>query len=1031
MEKINNSRRRFMGKFYSIPIFIFLAVIISSSLAGSIEGLVSDAETGDPISGVQITALGFTPEFADSFFYTAVSKEDGKYVMENIRAGSYVVWCDHQEYQYKKFANIAIQEQSQLQLNFQLQRKFSEYHTLVAGRVYSQPPLLPAFIPLPGATVFLENENVLLQTESDENGFYLFADISPGKYLLSAEAPGYLRAENIDTIWVEDGTKINNLDIYLIPEEQNPFSTLSGKVFNQNDQKPVYPAYITLIPHHYYFSNGPLPIRDSLEISVKNNPDGSYLIEKIPAGMYIIMCTSPEYVTERYREINLYASETNLNFYMKPLDATQMNLLSGFVYDAENEAPIVLANVSLYNLDGPENYFNTFTDGSGYYQFHSIFPGKYVITFFKHGYYPARDTIAIEENSWTTDYNVYLKPHSAAEPITVWGHVWEQSPNSSEIKPVYPAKIKIIGINSVGDSISHTTQNNPDGSYKISNIRPGYYTMLCSADGYETAVYRQVYLYLPEHRINFCLKPIILPEHGYITGRVYFDDFLDNSYDDVYKPVRGALITFISSNHIYYHTYSNEQGEYKARLPIGKYIVSCLYHSPDGLYSYQEFYDDVHSIADATPVPVYPNEVTENINFGIPIPAVVSKVTFSGKVTDSNGEPLEKALVCIREIYLRNSWTPCNAHSVYTDEHGFYEIKIEYHWFTVISSPIPYIVSAEKRGYKIEFYKEKTSYHEADVLWAYTDTTFSNINFTLDPINLPNSISGKISSENGQPLGNAFVIGCAASNGEMVFTFSNNLGEYCLDNLKRDYYYLLFVADGHIPEFYDDVRMWEEATPVLASGEVTDINAILTPIISILDSSGAILAGTILDEYGNPLSGVLVSVANSEGVVTAFDFTDANGSYEIDWIQNGGHLVSVSKVSYQSESSWMDVNPEVSRVNVLDFSLSQTTTSLPGGNDPQVNIPTTVSLLANYPNPFNPITHIQFSLPEAQKTRIVVYDILGRQIRELTDNFYQAGYHSISWNGTDDSGRMVSSGIYFYVLETSDLKLTRKMILSR
>jgi protocatechuate 3,4-dioxygenase beta subunit len=1020
-----------MGKFHSTPIFIFLAVIISSSLAGSIEGLVSDAETGDPIAGVQITALGFTSEFADSFFYTAVSNEHGKYVMENIKAGSYVVWCDHPEYQYKKIANIAIQEQSQLQLDFQLQRKFPEYHTLVAGRVFSQPPLLPAFIPLPGATVFLENENVQLQTESDENGFYLFANVPTGKYLLSAEAPGHLRAENIDTIRVEDGTKINNLDIYLTPGEQYPFSSLSGTVFDNNDQNPVYPAYITLIPRHHYFSEGPLPIRDSLEISVKNNPDGSYLIEKIPAGVYIVMCTSPEYITERYREITLYASEINLNFYLKPLDATQMNLLSGFIYDAENEAPLVLVNVSLYSLDGPENYIQTFTDGSGYYQFHSIYPGKYVITFFKYEYYPARDTIAIEENSWITDYNVYLKPHSVGEPITVWGHVWEESPISSAIKPVYPAKIKIIGINSVGDSISYSTQNNPDGSYKISNIRPGYYTMLCSADGYETAVYRQIHLYLPEHRTNFLLKPIIVPEHGHITGRVYFDDFADNSYDDIYKPVRGALITFISPNRIYYHTYSNEQGEYKARLPVGKYIVSCLYHSPDSLYHYQEFYDDVHSIADATPVPVYPDEITDEINFGIPVPAVVSKVIFSGRVTDSEGEPLEKALVCIREIHRRNSWTPCNAYSIYTDEQGFYKIKIEYYWITATSSPIPYIVSAVKRGYKIEFYKEKASYHEADVLWAYTDTTFSNINFTLDPINFPNSISGKISNENGQPLGNAFVIGSAASSGELVFAFSNNLGEYCLDNLKYDYYYLLFVANGHIPEFYNDVREWEEATPVLASGQVTGIDAVLTPIISIFDSSGAILAGTIVDDFGNPLSGVLVSIANSEGVVTAFDFTDADGSYEIDWVPDGRHLVSVSKVSYQSENTWMDFNPEVSRVNVLDFALSQTTTSLPEGNGSQMSIPTTVLLLANYPNPFNPITHIQFSLPEAQQTRIVIYDILGRQIRELADNFYQAGYHTISWDGTDESDRVVSSGIYFYVLETTDLKLTRKMILSR
>ncbi len=1025
-----------MRNIYQISILFFLTAFVSVTSAGNIDGFVSDALTGTPVAKAQITALNISPDLPDSLFYSTISEEDGEYHLENLVPGTYMIWCEHPEYQYQKSMDIIIEDGTSLKLNFTLHKKNSGHHSLVSGHVFSQPPMLPVIIPLPSATVYLQSGNITFNTISDSTGYYLFSNIQPGKYLVSAEAAGHQKKTNIDTILVEEGTKIENLDIYLTPEELNPSSSLSGKVYEEESNQPVHPAYITLIPNNPYFSEGPLPFLDGLEISVLNNPDGSYLIEDIPPGFYTIMCTAKEYITLFYRDIKFYAQEMSMDFALKRLDPNQTNLLSGFVYDADNEKPLTAANINLINLNGPEIFFHTFTDGSGYYQFHSILPGEYEATFFKHGYYPFRNTIEIDENSWITDFNAYLKPYTPVEPITVWGYVWEQTPDilsSYPVKPVYPAKIKIIGINSAGDSLIYTTQNNPDGSYKISNVRPGYYTLKCSSEGYKTQVYQNVYLHLPEHCVDFYLTPICVPQWGYITGKVYFDD--DITHDDVYDenniPVQGALITFISSNLIYHRTYTNEFGEYKARLPVGKYIVSCIYQSPDSMFYYQEYYDNVHSIAEATPVPVYANEITMDINFGIPFPSVVSKVKFTGRVTDNNGIPLEKALVRVGQIFRSNVWLSSNAFSAYTDEQGFYEISIEFYWITIPNPPIPFIVFAEKPGYKIEFYKEKATCHEADILWAFTDTTFRDIDFTLDPVSLPNSISGKVSSENGQPLANAFVIGSAASSGEIVFTFTNNEGAYQLNNLRKDYYYLLFAANGHIPEFYDNVRFWEDATPVFASGEVTGIDAELTPIIVPYDSSGCILAGTVVDESGNPLSGVLITVNTSDSKVAAYDFTDSKGAYELNWIGNGRHLVSASKVNYASESAWINLDNSVSQVNLLNFTLSQSFTSLPGTVDRQYTIPTTVELLSNYPNPFNPITYIQFSIPHNQHVQLTIYDLLGRKIRELLNRDVDRGLHSITWNGTDESGNAVSSGIYFYVLDTPDKSRVRKMILSR
>ena len=87
--------------------------------------------------------------------------------------------------------------------------------------------------------------------------------------------------------------------------------------------------------------------------------------------------------------------------------------------------------------------------------------------------------------------------------------------------------------------------------------------------------------------------------------------------------------------------------------------------------------------------------------------------------------------------------------------------------------------------------------------------------------------------------------------------------------------------------------------------------------------------------------------------------------------------------------------------------------------------------IGNYPNPFNPSTKIKFSLPENGKVSIVIYDMLGREVKKLLNEDKKAGIHLMEWNTTNSLNRKVSSGIYFYkVIFNSSVK-TKKMILIR
>ena len=92
-------------------------------------------------------------------------------------------------------------------------------------------------------------------------------------------------------------------------------------------------------------------------------------------------------------------------------------------------------------------------------------------------------------------------------------------------------------------------------------------------------------------------------------------------------------------------------------------------------------------------------------------------------------------------------------------------------------------------------------------------------------------------------------------------------------------------------------------------------------------------------------------------------------------------------------------------------------------------VPTEFALQQNYPNPFNPITTINYDLPKSAHVQLVIYDILGREVRSLINQEQQAGYYSFNWNSKDNFGRPVSAGVYFYQIRSQEFVKTKKMIL--
>ncbi|RMF60996.1 MAG: T9SS C-terminal target domain-containing protein, partial [Calditrichaeota bacterium] len=94
-------------------------------------------------------------------------------------------------------------------------------------------------------------------------------------------------------------------------------------------------------------------------------------------------------------------------------------------------------------------------------------------------------------------------------------------------------------------------------------------------------------------------------------------------------------------------------------------------------------------------------------------------------------------------------------------------------------------------------------------------------------------------------------------------------------------------------------------------------------------------------------------------------------------------------------------------------------------------LPEGYALFQNYPNPFNPETEIRFQLPEARHVVVRIYNTLGQEIRSLVDRDYAAGPHTVNWDGKDNHGQPVSSGVYLYQLHAGEFASVRKMLLVR
>ena len=294
------------------------------------------------------------------------------------------------------------------------------------------------------------------------------------------------------------------------------------------------------------------------------------------------------------------------------------------------------------------------------------------------------------------------------------------------------------------------------------------------------------------------------------------------------------------------------------------------------------------------------------------------------------------------------------------------------------------------------------------------------------------------------------------NNGRDVYIYSNNSTEEDIDfNLE-----MTVLAGGLPPAGYDDYN-WSSSNPTLA-----DIDG---------DGKLDIIVTNGNCGFGCSPSGISVikNISTDSELLFEYEYNDfyqyqsnswplrigisdlnGDGKPDIlttDWLGGISILVNNSNegniefeeqmqigvgnypLSVATADLNMDSTPEIIVANWEVEGLRVIHDFLPV-NDPliislEADVPGVFSTQQNYPNPFNPATTLRYDLPEKSHVNIIIYDMLGRQVRTLVNQTQDAGHKSVTWDATNDYGKPVSAGVYLYQIQAGEFVQTKKMVL--
>ncbi|MCX8010038.1 MAG: T9SS type A sorting domain-containing protein, partial [Ignavibacteria bacterium] len=221
-------------------------------------------------------------------------------------------------------------------------------------------------------------------------------------------------------------------------------------------------------------------------------------------------------------------------------------------------------------------------------------------------------------------------------------------------------------------------------------------------------------------------------------------------------------------------------------------------------------------------------------------------------------------------------------------------------------------------------------------------------------------------------------------------------------------------------------------TPTVSSAQVIQMGIYFTGINAGSGNYKPIILGKSAGKPGSNLATLPTRIASPPGW-DDFDLTSYNitvtDEFFVGLLYDGVNRPAFGFDPANNGRAWdKDTSGNWTAWNETYFMRAKikTTTSIAELDN---KIPKDFSISQNFPNPFNPQTKIKYSLPKGEYVKIKVFDVNGKEVAELVNNYQSPGNYTVEWNGRNNFGQQVSSGIYFYQIEAGKYKETKKMTL--
>ncbi|MDZ7338423.1 MAG: carboxypeptidase regulatory-like domain-containing protein [candidate division KSB1 bacterium] len=766
-------------------------------------------------------------------------------------------------------------------------------------------------------------------------------------------------------------------------------AVIAGRVVNEADSSPVPGAVVTVQ------GLGALPwcAQDT------TTEEGDYEVAVPAPGLYVVRAEARGFVPEYFDNARSLPEATPISVAQDDT-VTAVNFalsrggaISGLVAAELDSTPLPGAHVQAYLPLLPHVRYHAVADQHGEYVIAGLAGGSYVVEATAVGYrgefYTDAPTmrqatlVEVTETETTTGVDFYLQTSSA-----ITGRVLDAVTGA-------PIALAHVCAHSAGTSGRGTSEarvlTDSSGCYTL-GVSPGTYYVEARAQDYAAEWFDGV----TERRLA---TPVLVVSEQHTSGIDFHLSRLGAISGLVTDqgsgaPIAGAVVTAYREGPGAEPSpvRTDEHGMYLiSGLQPGNYFVRAV---AEGYLA--EWYCEASSVRDASLVAVAGGDTSGGIDF-----TLSGGGSITGTVrSKSTGQPIAGARVEVTGA------TGPFMRVTFTGEDGAYAV-------TGLPSG-GYFVHASARNYLPVYFDGVSRRAEATPVVVNAPEATTGIDFSLPSRFLEGgAIAGRVTDgRTGQPLRGARVYAVPMTPGQVHHDNTDSTGLYVLRGLQPGRYLVWAFKSGYLIEFYEATHSWWLATPVtIGAGEqVTGIDFALTP-----QARGPFaLAGRVMDKGDLPSSGALVLVHRA-GELVATVLCSEDGSYLLEELPPGQYEVCAQRVGQHSGGPAVTLTLSSEERSCENLNLLLANQDGPAGAE--ASLPQTFALVGAFPNPFNPSTEVRFELPGAAEVSIIIYNVLGQPVRTVFQGVLEAGRHAVTWDGRDQRGVSLASGVYLCRLE--------------